>query len=56
MRAEISTFPDGKYTFIDKVEDDGIEDKEYEIHVAVHVHRDEVVIDYSGSSPKQRDR
>ena len=50
MRAEISAFPDGKYTFIDKVEDDGIEDKEYEIHVAVHVHRDEVVIDYSGSS------
>tara|TARA_Y100001970_G_scaffold271345_1_gene366446 strand:- start:831 stop:2522 length:1692 start_codon:yes stop_codon:yes gene_type:complete len=50
MRAEISAFPDGKYTFVDRVEDDGIEDKEYEIHVAVHVHRDEVVIDYSGSS------
>ena len=54
MRAEISAFPDGKYTFIDKVEDDGIEDKEYEIHVAVHVHRDEVVIDYSGSSPQAK--
>ena len=54
MRAEISTFPDGKYTFIDKVEDDGIEDKEYEIHVAVHVHRDEVIIDYSGSSPQAK--
>lgn len=54
MRAEISTFPDGKYTFVDRVEDDGIEDKEYEIHVAVHVHRDEVVIDYSGSSPQAK--
>ncbi len=54
MRAEISAFPDGKYTFVDRVEDDGIEDKEYEIHVAVHVHRDEVVIDYSGSSPQAK--
>ena len=54
MRAEISAFPDGKYTFVDKVEDDGIENKEYEIHVAVHVHRDEVIIDYSGSSPQAK--
>ena len=54
MRAEINAFPDGKYTFVDRVEDDGIEDKEYEIHVAVHVHRDEVVIDYSGSSPQAK--
>ena len=54
MRAEIEAFPDGKYTFVDRVEDDGIEDKEYEIHVAVHVHRDEVIIDYSGSSSQAK--
>ena len=37
MRAELETFKDGKYTFIDTIEDDGIEDKKYEIHVAVYV-------------------
>ena len=54
MRSEISAFPDGKYTFVDRIEDDGIEDKEFEIHVAVHVQGDEVVIDYSGSSPQAK--
>lgn len=54
MRAEIASFPDGKYTFVDRIEDDGIEDREFEIHVAVYVQGDEVVIDYSGSSPQAR--
>ena len=45
MRAEIASFPDGKYTFVDRVEDDGIEDREFEIHVAVYVQGDEVVDD-----------
>ena len=54
MRAEIASFPDGKYTFVDRVEDDGIEDREFEIHVAVYVQGDEVVIDYTGSSPQAK--
>ena len=54
MRAEIAEFPDGVYRFVDKVEDDGIEDKEYEVHVAVHVQGDEVVIDYTGSSEQAK--
>ncbi len=54
MRAEIAAFPDGKYTFVDRIEDDGIEDKEFEVHVAVYVQGDEVVIDYTGSSPQAR--
>ena len=29
MRAEIASFPDGRYTFEDCLEDDGIENKEY---------------------------
>ena len=49
-----SEFPDGVYRFIDRVEDDGIEDKEYEVHVAVHVQGDEVVIDYTGSSEQAK--
>ncbi len=54
MRAEIASFPDGRYTFEDCLEDDGIEDKEFWIRVAVHVQGDEVVIDYTGSSPQAK--
>ena len=52
MRAEIAAFPDGCYRFEDGLEDDGIEDKEFTIRCAVHVQGDEVVIDYTGSSPQ----
>ncbi len=52
MRAEIAAFPDGRYDFEDCLEDDGIEDREFWIRVAVHVQGDEVVIDYTGSSPQ----
>ncbi len=54
MRAEIASFPDGRYTFEDCLEDDGIENKEYWIRVAVNVQGDEVVIDYTGSSPQAK--
>jgi N-methylhydantoinase B len=54
MRAEIASFPDGRYTFTDYVEDDGIEDKQFTIEVAVYVQNDEVVIDYTGSSPQAK--
>jgi N-methylhydantoinase B/oxoprolinase/acetone carboxylase alpha subunit len=54
MRAEIAAFPDGHYMFEDYIEDDGIEDKEYKIKVTVHVQGDEVVVDYTGSSPQAK--
>lgn len=54
MCAELETFKDGKYTFVDKVEDDGIEDKEYEIHITVYVQGGEVVVDYTGSSEQAK--
>jgi N-methylhydantoinase B/oxoprolinase/acetone carboxylase alpha subunit len=54
MRAEIASFPDGRYAFTDYVEDDGIEDKQFTIEVAVYVQNDEVVIDYTGSSPQAK--
>jgi len=54
MRAEISAFADGRYTFEDCLEDDGIEEKEYWIRVAVNVQGDEVVIDYTDSSPQAK--
>ncbi len=49
MRAELSAFRDGVYSFADYMEDDGIEDRPYKIHVDVHVQGDEVVVDYGGS-------
>jgi N-methylhydantoinase B len=54
MRAEISSFKSGVYRFSEIVEDDGIEAKPFKIQVAVHVQGDEVVIDYTGSSPQAK--
>ena len=54
MRAELSAFRDGVYSFEDYMEDDGIEDRPYRIHVDVHVQGDEVVVDYGGSDPQAR--
>ena len=54
MRAELSAFRDGVYSFEDYMEDDGIEDRPYKIHVDVHVQGDEVVVDYGGSDPQAR--
>ena len=54
MRAEIGAIPDGKYTFSDEVEDDGIENTPYTINVAVHINGEEAVIDYTGTSPQAK--
>jgi N-methylhydantoinase B/oxoprolinase/acetone carboxylase alpha subunit len=52
MRAEIAGIPDGVYPFQDVVENDGIEEREFEINVKVHVQGDEIVVDYAGTSPQ----
>lgn len=54
MRAELAGFPDGKYSFEDVIEDDGIEARRYTVAVDIHVHGDEVVADFSRSSPQAR--
>ncbi len=50
MRAEIAAIPDGVYPFKDVVENDGIDDREFEIKVKVHVQGEEIVVDYTGTS------
>jgi N-methylhydantoinase B len=50
MRAEIAGIPDGVYPFKDVVENDGIDDREFEINVNVHVQGEEIVVDYTGTS------
>jgi len=54
MRAELREFQDGKYSFEDFMEDDGIEDLPYKIHVDVHVFNGEVVVDYNGTDRQAR--
>ena len=54
MRAEIREFPDGKYSFEDYMEDDGIEDRPYRIHVDTHVQGDEIVVDFTGTDAQAR--
>lgn len=55
MRAELKTFPDGKYTFEDFVENDGIDsDKRHKLFVNVYVQGGEVVADFTGTGPQAR--
>ena len=54
MRAELASFPDGKYGFQDVIENDGIEARPYTVAIDIYVQGDEVVADYSRSSPQAK--
>ena len=54
MRAELSSFPDGVYSFEDVVENDGIEAVPYTVAIDLHIQGDEVVADYSRSSKQAK--
>jgi N-methylhydantoinase B/oxoprolinase/acetone carboxylase alpha subunit len=54
MRAEIEQIPDGRYTFSDVMEDDGIEDRAYTIRAEVTVRGGNLIVDYHGSSPQAK--
>jgi 5-oxoprolinase (ATP-hydrolysing)/N-methylhydantoinase B len=54
MRAELGLFPDGKYCFEDVIENDGIENRKYTVAIDIHVNGDELVADYSRSSPQAK--
>lgn len=54
MRAEIEKIPNGRYMFEDYMENDGIEDRPFKIHVEVFVQNEELIVDYSGSDPQAR--
>ena len=56
MRAELSAFPDGNYGFDDVIENDGIEAKPYTVAVDLYIQGDEMVADYSRSSPRRAAR
>lgn len=54
MRAELSTFPDGKYSFEDVIENDGIEAVPYTVAIDLHINGDELVADYDRSSKQAK--
>jgi N-methylhydantoinase B/oxoprolinase/acetone carboxylase alpha subunit len=52
MREEIRRIPDGVYQFEDIIEDDGVSEGSYTIHVTITVEDDDMVFDFSDSSPQ----
>src|SRR3546814_4878391 len=53
-RARISEWPDGRYSFRDHIDDDGLSDEPIPIAVTLDVAGDHVTIDFAGSSPQDR--
>jgi N-methylhydantoinase B len=54
LRAEIADLPDGSYPAEMEVEDDGVSDEPFSVRAAVVVRGDEVIADFTGSSPQVR--
>ncbi len=50
MRAEIVEIPDGKYSFVDYMDNDGVSESEIRIEAHCYVQKDEIVVDYTGST------
>ena len=53
-RRLIADMPDGVYRFTDQMDDDGIDPDPAEIKVEIEIKGDEVVVDFSGTSPQRR--
>lgn len=53
-RAELRTWPDGEYEFIDYLDDDGVDPEPVPIRVKVSLAGDSITIDFTGSSPQVR--
>ena len=54
VRREIATWPDGKATFVDYLDSDGIDVADVRIEVELEIRGDEVIVDLSGSAPMVR--
>jgi len=52
LRETIKDIPDGAYTFTDYMDDDGVKDEPIKISVKLLIKNDEVLIDFSSSSPQ----
>ncbi|MCC6708491.1 MAG: hydantoinase B/oxoprolinase family protein [Gammaproteobacteria bacterium] len=54
MRAELAAIPDGRYSFVDYMDNDGVSDAEIRIEAHCHVMGEQLVVDYTGSSAQVR--
>jgi N-methylhydantoinase B/oxoprolinase/acetone carboxylase alpha subunit len=52
MRAEIADIPDGRYDFVDYMDNDGVSDSEIRIEAHCYVQGERIVVDFTGSSPQ----
>lgn len=53
-RALLSAIPDGRYSFEDQLDDDGIRDQPIKICVAIQIQGDQATVDFAGSDPQAR--
>lgn len=53
-RQEIRTFPEGTYSYIDYLDDDGVRDDPVPIAVSIEIRDGGVTLDFTGSSPQVR--
>ncbi|MFT4038052.1 MAG: hydantoinase B/oxoprolinase family protein [Thermomicrobiales bacterium] len=54
LRAEIAELPDGEYSASMLVEDDGVSPDPFEVRVTIVIKGDEIIADFTGSSPQVR--
>ncbi len=52
-RRLISSLPQGKFSFVDYLDNDGISDNEIPICVSITIERDYALVDFTGSAPQQ---
>jgi N-methylhydantoinase B len=53
-RAEIASWPDGDYDFVDYIDDDGLDPDPIPIRVRVGVRGDSLTVDFAGTAPQVR--
>lgn len=54
MRRFIAFLPDGTYTGVDQLDDDGIVEQPVQVQVNVHIQGDHMSVDFEGSSPQTK--
>ena len=54
VRARLREIPDGRYTYTDVLDNDGITDEPIEIQVAIEIENDKAVVDFTGTASQAR--
>jgi N-methylhydantoinase B len=50
----LASLPDGRYSFTDYLDDDGVSDQPVPITVTISIQGEEAVVDFTGSAPQQK--